>query len=159
VIFMAYPSGKYDANVQRFLRDTNFWAAMTTASGSRHVLHDALIWDRVRISGQLRLQDFARLLGIGSAAQHTAPRPPATPTATNTPINSIDPVAPPSTPTHSYTPTARPTNIQMPATMTPSGTLPPRPTGGPPVVPTRTPFSSPLVTPTIMQSPLTTPTP
>ena len=42
VIFMAYPSGKYDANVLRFLRGTNFWAAVTTASGSHHLLKDAL---------------------------------------------------------------------------------------------------------------------
>jgi peptidoglycan/xylan/chitin deacetylase (PgdA/CDA1 family) len=77
VIFMAYPSGKYDANVQRFLSSTNFWGAVTTAFGSRHTVKDALSWDRVRISGQLRLQDFAKLLGIKFGAVQRATSQPA----------------------------------------------------------------------------------
>lgn len=139
VIFMAYPSGKYDANLQRFLRDTNFWAAVTTAPGSRHVLSDAMNWDRVRISGQMRLQDFAKLLGIYVPAQRVMPRPTATPTATDHPNDQVDPLIP---------------------TLTPSGTpLPESTPGGPPQVPTQTPISSPLQTPTIMQSPPVTPMP
>jgi peptidoglycan/xylan/chitin deacetylase (PgdA/CDA1 family) len=149
VIFMAYPSGKYDANVQRFLRDTNFWAAVTTASGSRHLLQDALIWDRVRISGQLRLQDFARLLGVSANMQRATSHPSATPTATNLPDDSDAPPKPILTPTRAFPSPATPSQTQMPAS-TP---------GGPPTVPTRTPLSSPLATPTIMQSPLTTPIP
>jgi len=148
VIFIAYPSGKYDANLQRFLSSTNFWAAVTTAPGSRHVLPDALVWDRVRISGQLRLRDFARLLGITAAAQRTAPRPTATPMATSSLIDSDDPLPPTWTSTHIYAPSATPTRL-APTSMTfPSS-----------ATPSQTPVSSPLMTPTIMQSPLTTPTP
>ena len=146
VIFMAYPSGKYDAGVQSFLRDTNFWAAVTTAPGSRHVLQDALSWDRVRVSGQLRLQDFAKLLGITTAAQRTAPRPTAIPTATLQRNKPIDP----------QTLTSTPLSTRMPPTATPTG---PRPPSDGTTYPPRTPISSPLQTPTPAQSPLTTPKP
>jgi len=176
VIFMAYPSGKYDANVERFLRDTNFWAAVTTASGSRHVLNDSLVWDRVRISGQLRLQDFAKLLGINVSTQQAAPRPTATPTATlsPSPAGSLTPTlaptvvdhAPTMTPTVFHTPpTPTPSSTHIPATDAPpygtpsDGTdYPTRTPSSPPNVPTRTPFSSPLITPTYGPSPLVTPT-
>ena len=150
VIFMAYPSGKYDAGVQSFLRDTNFWAAVTTAPGSRHVLQNALSWDRVRVSGQLRLQDFAKLLGITTAAQRTAPRPTATPTATLQRNKPIDP----------HTLTSTPLSTRMPPTAAPTNTpAGPRPTSDGTIYPTRTPSSSPLQTPTPAQSPLTTPIP
>jgi len=128
VIFMAYPSGKYDANVLRFLRDNNFWAAVTTASGVTHDLSEPLLWDRVRISGQLDLPGFARMLSLDLAAQRAAPQPTATPTAT-----------PAVTKTSSPPPTALST---------------PPPIG---LVPTRTPGASPLATPTSLQSPLPTP--
>jgi peptidoglycan/xylan/chitin deacetylase (PgdA/CDA1 family) len=162
VIFMSYPSGKYDANVQRFLRDTNFWAAVTTAFGRRHQLQDALIWDRVRISGQLRLRDFARILGIGAAAQRVTPRPTATSTATYSPIDSEDPLIPTLAPTHISAPATTPipptptsTRTWMPPfTATPSIT----PSNGT-IFPTSTPISSPLVTPTFGPSPLITPMP
>jgi peptidoglycan/xylan/chitin deacetylase (PgdA/CDA1 family) len=64
VVFMAYPSGKYDSTVVKFLSDNNFWGAVTTQPGRTHSVSDALTWTRVRIAGQLRLADFARLLGI-----------------------------------------------------------------------------------------------
>lgn len=64
VVFMAYPSGKYDDAVLKFLANNNFWGAVTTESGRTHSLTDALTWTRVRIAGQLRLADFARLLGV-----------------------------------------------------------------------------------------------
>ncbi len=118
VIFMAYPSGKYDDNVQHFLRSTNFWGAVTTASGSRHVLQDALIWDRVRISGQLRLQDFAKLLGVSVAAQRVTPRQTATPTAPRHSIDPTDSPTPTSTAVYTETPFVTPTSIQSPL-MTP----------------------------------------
>jgi peptidoglycan/xylan/chitin deacetylase (PgdA/CDA1 family) len=85
VVFMAYPSGKFDADLVRFLQSANFWGAVTTAFGRQHELQDALIWDRVRISGQLRLQDFARLLGINLNPQRVTRRPSATSTATPQP--------------------------------------------------------------------------
>jgi peptidoglycan/xylan/chitin deacetylase (PgdA/CDA1 family) len=66
VVFMAYPSGKYDDAVLKFLASNNFWAAVTTESGRTHTLSDALTWTRVRIAGQLRLTDFARLLGVST---------------------------------------------------------------------------------------------
>jgi len=71
VIFIAYPSGKYDAVVERFLRSNGFWAAVTTVFGSTHLLSDALEWDRVRISGQMRLSDFARLLSLYSSGANS----------------------------------------------------------------------------------------
>ncbi len=85
VIFMAYPSGRYDANVVRFLQDSHFWGAVTTAFGTQHELSDALTWDRVRIAGQLRLSDFARLLGINLNEISATARPSATSTATPQP--------------------------------------------------------------------------
>jgi len=63
VVFMAYPSGKYDSTVTKFLSDNNFWGAVTTESGRTHSISDALKWTRVRIAGQFSLKDFARLLG------------------------------------------------------------------------------------------------
>jgi peptidoglycan/xylan/chitin deacetylase (PgdA/CDA1 family) len=143
VIFMAYPSGKYDANVQRFLRETNFWVAVTTAFGSQHVLADALMWDRVRIAGQLRLQDFAKLLGITTTAQRVTPLPTATPLATDSFGGSLNPGAPTTTPTRTGMP---------PFTATPSRT----PAAGT-ISPTSTPIGSPLATPTSGPSPLMTP--
>ncbi len=145
VIFMAYPSGKYDANVLRFLKATNFWAAVTTAYGRQHTLGDALIWDRIRIAGQLRLSDFARLLGIDISAQHIVTQPSATPTFT-----------PQSTKRGG---SLSPTKTMVP-TMIPPRTQPPRSTPtAPPGAPTRTPISSPLDTPTPPQSPIITPRP
>jgi peptidoglycan/xylan/chitin deacetylase (PgdA/CDA1 family) len=150
VIFMAYPSGKYDTNLQHFLRDTNFWAAVTTAFGGRHVLQDALIWDRVRIAGQLRLQDFAKLLGITMTAQRAAPQPTSTQAATLPPNKPIDP----------QTPTPTPSKTHMPPTATPSVTpIGPHPTPDGTIYPTRTPINSPLPTSTAVQSPLSTPAP
>jgi hypothetical protein len=150
VIFMAYPSGKYDTNLQHFLRDTNFWAAVTTAFGGRHVLQDALIWDRVRIAGQLRLQDFAKLLGITMTAQRAAPQPTSTQAATLPPNKPIDP----------QTPTPTPSKTHMPPTATPSVTpIGPHPTPDGTIYPTRTPINSPLPTSTSVQSPLSTPAP
>ncbi len=67
VVFMAYPSGKYDSTVIKFLTDNNFWGAVTTESGRTHTLSDALTWTRVRIAGQLSLKDFARLMGISTS--------------------------------------------------------------------------------------------
>ena len=64
VVFMAYPSGKYDSTVMKFLADNNFWGAVTTVSGRNHSLSDALTWTRIRVAGQLRLSDYAKLLGI-----------------------------------------------------------------------------------------------
>ena len=149
VIFMAYPSGKVDANVQRFLSSTNFWAAVTTASGSRHVLKDALNWDRVRVSGQLRLQDFARLMGINTTSLRATPRPTAAPLATPQPQNQADNASPALSPTSDPAPTMSPPGTPMPAS-TPIA---------PPLIRTRTPISSPLLTPTPAQSPLTAPSP
>jgi peptidoglycan/xylan/chitin deacetylase (PgdA/CDA1 family) len=146
VIFIAYPSGKYDANVQRFLSSTDFWAAVTTVSGHRHVLEDALDWDRVRISGQLRLQDFARLLGVSVTGLRSTPQPTATLTATPQPDNRVDSAAP----------TLSPTGSPVPP---PAATQPRAAPDDPPGIPTRTPMSSPLLTPTSEQSPLATPEP
>jgi peptidoglycan/xylan/chitin deacetylase (PgdA/CDA1 family) len=81
VNFMAYTSGKYDSGLLRFLSQTNFWAAVTTQPGRQHTLKDALLWTRVRVSGQLRLSDFSRMLKIDSVK-------PTSPTDTQTPSPS-----------------------------------------------------------------------
>jgi peptidoglycan/xylan/chitin deacetylase (PgdA/CDA1 family) len=130
VIFMAYPSGKHDANVVRFLQDNNFWAAVTTASGVSHTLAEPLLWDRVRISGQLDLRGFAKMLGLDLAATQTR--------STDTPTS----VSPTNTPQATRT-------IQPSATPRSSTQTPPPPK-------TPTPAQSPLLTPTIGQSPLAT---
>jgi peptidoglycan/xylan/chitin deacetylase (PgdA/CDA1 family) len=62
--FMAYPSGKYDAAVLRFLPSANFWGAVTTQEGRLHSIQDALTWTRLRISGRASLQGFAKTLGL-----------------------------------------------------------------------------------------------
>ena len=64
VHFMAYPSGLYDAALLKFLTTFDFWAAVTTNSGHTHTLSDALTWTRIRISGQLSLESFAKAVGI-----------------------------------------------------------------------------------------------
>jgi peptidoglycan/xylan/chitin deacetylase (PgdA/CDA1 family) len=64
VVFMAYPSGKYDNAVLKFLASNNFWAAVTSESGRTHTLSGALTWTRIRIAGQLQLTHFAWLLGV-----------------------------------------------------------------------------------------------
>jgi peptidoglycan/xylan/chitin deacetylase (PgdA/CDA1 family) len=114
VIFMAYPSGKYDAAVLRFLQGNNFWAAVTTASGVTHTLSEPLLWDRVRISGQMDLRAFAKMLGLNLAASRT--RSTATPTpipATSTPQPTRTRESiPTSTPNQSPLPT--PTSGQSP---------------------------------------------
>jgi peptidoglycan/xylan/chitin deacetylase (PgdA/CDA1 family) len=137
VNFIAYPSGKFDANLQRFLRDTNFWAAVTTASGRRHVLSEALAWDRVRISGQLRLADFAKLIGVQPGTR---------------PARALPTAAPTSKP-GGHNPTVTPTPS---ATSTRPASTPPLPSTLPA---TQTPPASPLITPTDVQSPLATQTP
>ena len=114
VIFMAYPSGKYDANVARFLQDTHFWGAVTTSFGSQHRLSDAFIWDRVRIAGQLRLQDFARLLGIDLNEVRSTAQPAASSTAT------LQPTLPPTAATPTATQRARPAPLP---TQTPASPL------------------------------------
>jgi peptidoglycan/xylan/chitin deacetylase (PgdA/CDA1 family) len=127
VIFMAYPSGKYDAAVLRFLHGNNFWAAVTTASGVTHDLSEPLLWDRVRISGQMDLRAFARMLGLNLAASQS--RSIVTPTQIP--------------PTLGHSPL--PTKALHPSTQTPP----------PPATPTLA--HSPLPTPTSGQSPLATP--
>ena len=64
VVFIAYPSGKYDEAVLRFLTTHHFWAALTTNPGQTHTLNDALTWTRVRVPGQLTLDGFAKALGV-----------------------------------------------------------------------------------------------
>jgi peptidoglycan/xylan/chitin deacetylase (PgdA/CDA1 family) len=104
VIFMAYPSGKYDAAVLRFLQDNNFWAAVTTASGVTHTLSEPLLWDRVRISGQTDLRAFARMLGLNPVASHTR----STTTPTLVPATSTPQPAPTSAETSAPTPDQSP---------------------------------------------------
>ena len=150
VIFMAYPSGKYDANVVRFLKDTNFWAAVTTAYGTQHTLNDALIWDRVRIAGQLQLPDFARLLGLNVSAQSAMTRPTttATPTRTAQPTEKVKRASPTLPPTKIFSPTPTPSSPRPPATQPPPDVT---------IHPWPTPITSPLITPTSPQSPVVTP--
>jgi len=64
VNFMAYPSGKYNDTLLRFLNTNNFWAAVTTINGRVHSLSDSLLWTRLRVSGQLTFEGFTKLLGI-----------------------------------------------------------------------------------------------
>jgi peptidoglycan/xylan/chitin deacetylase (PgdA/CDA1 family) len=114
VIFMAYPSGKYDAAVLRFLRGNNFWVAVTTAPGVTHTLSEPLLWDRVRISGQMDLRDFAGILGLNQAASHTRSTDtptPFPPTSTPQPTRGIK-ATPTQTLGHSPLPT--PTSGQSP---------------------------------------------
>jgi peptidoglycan/xylan/chitin deacetylase (PgdA/CDA1 family) len=132
VIFMAYPSGKYDAAVLRFLSGNNFWAAVTTAPGVTHTLSEPLLWDRVRISGQMDLRAFARLLGLTVASSQTRP------------IDIPTLLPPTSTPKAGKEIPPMPT---LPATRTPA----------PPPRPTATAGQSSLPTPTAGQSPLATP--
>jgi len=64
VVFMSYPSGKYDDAVLQFLKKHNFWAAVTTQPGSRQSLANALTLPRVRIAGQTSLTGFSKMMGI-----------------------------------------------------------------------------------------------
>lgn len=113
VIFVAYPSGKYDAGVLRFLNQTHFWAAVTTEAGHVHTLTNPLLWTRVRISGQLRLKDFANLLGLNLVSVNSQKEPLPTPTPTfsladRVDVTTTEPITLSSTfPARSSTPTFR----------------------------------------------------
>lgn len=165
VIFMAYPSGKYDANVLRFLDSANFWAAVTTANGAKHTLNNALTWDRLRIAGQMSLRDFTRLLNLNTTAPRSLPGPIAT--ATAMPIDSAKPDNPTATPTSDSRPvltsTAQRPTIPPDLTRFPIQTpeRSPLPTSTSVQLPPPTPTApqSPLITPTLPQSPLMTPSP
>lgn len=63
VVFMAYPSGKYDDNVLNFLKNNNFWAAVTVHNGRQHTLDNPLLWSRLRVAGKASLESFAKLVG------------------------------------------------------------------------------------------------
>lgn len=135
VIFMAYPSGKYDANVLRFLERYNFWAAVTTVSGKTHTLNDRLLWTRLRISGQLRLADFAKMLDLKFNPPEARQTLPLTPTPTKIPASSRTTGLPA-------------THLTAVVTMVATVSVP-LPT------PTKMSFTSPLPTPPV--SPLSTP--
>lgn len=49
--FFAYPSGMYDHATIEFLKEINFWGAVTTWNGMDHAWESRFELDRIRISG------------------------------------------------------------------------------------------------------------
>jgi len=63
--FYAYPAGRYDANLLRFLTERDFWMAVTTQSGRVHTLDSALQLTRIRIRGTEPLKTFIAKVTFG----------------------------------------------------------------------------------------------
>jgi len=63
--FYAYPSGQYDANLLRFLKQQDFWMAVTTKNGRVHTLDSALELTRIRIRGSDSLKTFIAKVTAG----------------------------------------------------------------------------------------------
>jgi peptidoglycan/xylan/chitin deacetylase (PgdA/CDA1 family) len=63
--FYAYPAGRYDANLLRFLTERDFWMSVTTQPGRIHTLDSALTLPRVRIRGTDSLAVFISKMTSG----------------------------------------------------------------------------------------------
>jgi peptidoglycan/xylan/chitin deacetylase (PgdA/CDA1 family) len=60
--FFCYPSGRYDDDAIAVLKSADVWAAVTTESGRRQTLANAMTWPRLRVHGGTSLADFAGLV-------------------------------------------------------------------------------------------------
>ena len=49
VRFFCYPSGRYDDNVVRSLKEFGYWAAVTTGYGATHSIEDLFALNRIRV--------------------------------------------------------------------------------------------------------------
>jgi peptidoglycan/xylan/chitin deacetylase (PgdA/CDA1 family) len=47
--YFAYPSGRYNDEVQQIVEELGFWGAVTTANGNWHGFNDRFEWGRVRM--------------------------------------------------------------------------------------------------------------
>lgn len=60
--FFAYPSGRYDANVMKMLREVGMLAAVTTEPGAIQSLGNAMLWPRLRVRNAATLDQFVALV-------------------------------------------------------------------------------------------------
>lgn len=60
--WVAYPSGKYDAQAIAVFRSAGFWGGVTTQQGVEHSLDEIFELRRVRVRGSHTAADLARLL-------------------------------------------------------------------------------------------------
>ena len=58
VRFFCYPSGRYDDNVVRALKEFGYWAAVTTGYGATHSFEDLFTLNRIRVRGADNLDFF-----------------------------------------------------------------------------------------------------
>lgn len=62
--WVAYPSGKYDAQTIGVFRSAGFWGAVTTQQGAEHTLDGIFELKRVRVRGAHTAADLAQLLTL-----------------------------------------------------------------------------------------------
>ena len=63
VRWFAYPSGRYDAAVERVLASAGFWGAVTTMPGRSHTAATLLDMPRIRIGSTFTLDAFIKAVG------------------------------------------------------------------------------------------------
>jgi peptidoglycan/xylan/chitin deacetylase (PgdA/CDA1 family) len=62
--WVAYPSGKYDAQAIAVFKSAGFWGGLTTQQGVEHTLDDIFELKRVRVRGSHSAADLAQLLAL-----------------------------------------------------------------------------------------------
>lgn len=62
--WVAYPSGKYDAQTIAVFRSAGFWGGVTTQQGAEHTLDGIFELKRVRVRGAHTAADLAQLLTL-----------------------------------------------------------------------------------------------
>ena len=62
--WVAYPSGKYDAQTIAVFRSAGFWGGVTTQQGTAHTLDGVFELERIRVRGSHTAADLAQLLAL-----------------------------------------------------------------------------------------------
>ena len=62
--WLAYPSGKYDAQTIAVFRSAGFWGALTTQQGAEHTLDSIFELKRIRVRGVHTAADLEKLLAL-----------------------------------------------------------------------------------------------
>jgi peptidoglycan/xylan/chitin deacetylase (PgdA/CDA1 family) len=62
--WVAYPSGKYDAQTIAVFRSAGFWGGVTTQQGAAHTLDGVFELKRIRVRGSHTAADLAQLLAL-----------------------------------------------------------------------------------------------
>jgi peptidoglycan/xylan/chitin deacetylase (PgdA/CDA1 family) len=60
--YFAYPSGRYNEEVQQIIAELEFWGAVTTLGGIWNSFNDRFEWTRVRIRDVTSLNEFSSMI-------------------------------------------------------------------------------------------------